>query len=148
MATAFSPALSQGCCSISTGGCSDLPGTGPALEQALAARWRVKAWAERKPRDFYPQVHFRPPIALKDVPWRSPCTEQNVGVKLHNEHLPSAQEEQPEHSSAAIFPLIKELELKRAGLELSNPVGLFAGLFPTSTLPLPARQSSITAQMK
>lgn len=68
--------LSQGCCSISTGGCSDLPGTAPAPEQASAALHRFKAWAERNPRDFYPQVHFRPPTALNDASWRSPCMNQ------------------------------------------------------------------------
>lgn len=61
--------------------------------------------------------------------------EPNVGVKLHNEHLPAAQEEQPEHSSAAISPLITELELKRAGLELLNPVGLLCRAFCNLHIP-------------
>lgn len=55
--------------------------------------------------------------------------EQNMEVKLHREHLPAAQQEQPEHSRAAVSPLITELELKRAGLKLLNPVGLLCRAF-------------------
>lgn len=61
--------------------------------------------------------------------------EKNVRVKLHNGHLSAAQEEQPEHSSAAVSPLITELELKRAGLELLNPVGLLCRAFCSPHIP-------------
>lgn len=58
---------------------------------------------------------------------------------------------QPRRSSqnapVLLFPLIAELELRRAGLQLLSPVGLLCRAFCKPHAP-DARQSGITAQMK